>query len=83
MHPERGYIPIHITSRGGCGGFTILKLISSYIYNDHLEFLFILINIILIWFIANMIILITVLVNKKMDTWTPLTTEETTMRGSA
>ena len=83
IHPERGYIPIHITSRGGCGGFNILTLISSYLYNDHLEFLFIIISIMVIWFIANMIILITVLVNEKMDTWTPIPTEETTMRGSA
>ena len=82
MHPERGYIPIHITSRGGCGGFTILNLISSYLYNDHQEFLFILINIILIWFIVNMVILFIVIVNKKLDTWTPLPTEDTTMRGS-
>ena len=82
IHPYLGYIPIHITSRGGCGGFNILTLISSYLYNDHWEFLSILINIILIWFIANMIILITVLVNKKLDTWIPLATEETTMRSS-
>ena len=82
IHPERGYIPIHITSRGGCGGFNILTLISSYLYNDHWEFLFILINIILIWFIMNMVILVTVLVNKKLDTWTPLPIEDTTMRGS-
>ncbi len=83
IHPERGYIPIHISSRGGCGGFNILKLISSYLYNDHQEFLFILINIILIWFIANMVILFIVIVNKKLDTWTPISTEDTTMRGSA
>ena len=83
MHPERGYIPIHITSRGGCGGFNILTLISSYLYNDHQEFLFIPIYIILIWFIGNMIILFIVMVNKRLDTWTPLETEETTMRGSA
>ena len=82
IHPERGYIPIHITSRGGCGGFTILNLISSYLYNDHQEFLFILINIILIWFIVNMVILFIVIVNKKLDTWTPLPTDDTTMRGS-
>lgn len=82
MHPERGYIPIHITSYGGCGGFNILTLISSYLYNDHQEFLLIPINIILIWFIVNMIILVIVLVNKEMDTWTPLPTEDTTMRGS-
>ena len=82
IHPERGYIPIHITSRGGCGGFDILNLISSYIYNDHLEFLSILINIIIIWVIMNMVILFTVLVNKNLDTWDPLPTEDTTMRGS-
>ena len=46
MHPERGYVPIHITSWGGCGGFDILNLISSYLYNDHWEFLLILIYII-------------------------------------
>ena len=83
MHPERGYVPIHITSRGGCGGFTILNLISSYLYNDHWEFLFILISIILIWSIANMIILSIVIVNKNLDTWTPLPTEDITLRGSA
>ena len=82
MHPERGYIPIHITSNGGCGGFNILTLISSYLYNDHKEFLFIPIYIILIWFIGNMIILFIVIVNKKLDTWTPLPTEDTTLRGS-
>ena len=82
MHPERGYVPIHITSRGGCGGFDILNLISSYLYNDHQEFLSILINIIVIWFIVNMIILFIVRVNKNLDTWTPLETEDTTMRGS-
>ena len=82
IHPERGYIPIHITSRGGCGGFNILTLISSYLYNDHQEFISIIINISLIWYIMIMIILLIVIVNKKLDTWTPLATEETTMRGS-
>ena len=82
MHPERGYIPIHITSRGGCGGFTILNLISSYLYNDYQEFQSILINIIVIWFNMNMVILFIVIVNKKLDTWTPLPTEDTTLRGS-
>ena len=82
IHPYLGYIPIHITSWGGCGGFDILNLISSYIYNDHLEFLSILISIILIWFIMNMVILVIVLVNKKLDTWTPIPTEDSTMRGS-
>ena len=82
IHPERGYIPIHITSRGGCGGFNILTLISSYLYNDHQEFLSILINIILIWFIVNMVILVIVIVNKELDTWTPIPIEDTTMRGS-
>ena len=82
-HPERGYTPIHITSRGGCGGFNILNLISSYLYNDHLEFLFILIYIILIWFIVNMVILFAVIVNKNLNTWTPLQTEDITLRGSA
>ena len=76
IHPDRGYIPIHITSRGGCGGFNILNLISSYLYNDHQEFLYILINIILIWFIVNMVILFIVIVNKKLDTWIPLSTSE-------
>mgnify|MGYP004251472995 CR=1 FL=1 len=76
IHPGRGYIPIHITSRGGCGGFDILNLISSYIYNDHLEFLYILINIILIWFIVNMVILVIVIVNKNLDIWIPLSTSE-------
>ena len=74
IHPGRGYIPIHITSRGGCGGFNILTLISSYLYNDHQEFLFILITIILIWFIMIMIILFIVIVN--LDTWNPLPTED-------
>jgi len=83
IHPERGYIPIHITSRGGCGGFNILTLISSYLYNDHQEFVSIIINISLIWYIMIMIILLIVIVNKKLDTWTPLATKETTMRGSA
>ena len=82
IHPGRGYIPIHITSRGGCGGFNILTLISSYLYNDHQEFVSIPINIGLIWFIVNMVILVIVIVNKELDTWTPLPTEETTMRGS-
>ena len=82
IHPGRGYIPIHITSRGGCGGFNILTLISSYLYNDHQEFLSILINIILIWFIVNMVILVIVIVNKELDTWTPIPIEDTTMRGS-
>lgn len=40
-----------------------------------------------VWFIMNNIILFIVLVNKKLDTWTPLETEDktedTTMRGSA
>jgi hypothetical protein len=31
----------------------------------------------------NNIILITVLVNKKLDTWNPIPTEDKTMRGSA
>ena len=83
MHPERGYVPIHITSWGGCGGFDILNLISSYLYNDHQEFISNIINISLIWYIMIMIILLIVIVNKKLDTWTPLATEETTMRGSA
>ena len=88
MHPERGYVPIHSTSWGGCGGFDILNLISSYLYNDHWEFLLILIYIILIWIIMNIIILFIVIANKKLDTWDPLptsedtTSEDTTMRGS-
>ena len=75
-HPERGYVPIHITSRGGCGDFNILKLINSYLYNDHQDFLSLLIHIIVIWFNVNMIILFIVIVNKKLDIWIPLATSE-------